>query len=163
MEFLSRALIKPEKLISIKPEDTVEQAVSMIREHGIRMLPVLEDGKMVGIFSLKSIIREVIPKGLTAAENESGLPDLSYIDGIVDTLSEKLLDIEKLHVRDIMRTEFVKIIEDASATHVLRQIYNHGSPLPVFTKTGEFMGLITEQSMIKYLHLSYWSEEAKEQ
>lgn len=163
MEFMERALIRAEKIISAQANEDVRTVVERIQEHGVRMLPVLEGDKLVGIFSLKSIIREVIPKGLTAAEVDGRLPDLSYIDGIVDTLSDKLADVESKTVREIMRTDYEALKTDCSATHVLRQIYVLGSPLPVVNNDGTFLGLITEQSMLRYLDQKYWSIDAKTQ
>jgi CBS domain-containing protein len=47
-----------EKLISLEPDDSVDEAVRLMRERSIRRIPVLENGKMVGIVSLGDLALE---------------------------------------------------------------------------------------------------------
>ncbi|MEZ5558153.1 MAG: CBS domain-containing protein [Pseudomonadales bacterium] len=56
-------------VIKVKPETTVENCVSLMREHHIRHLPVVVEGKVVGIVSLRDLFleaiapRELLPEG----------------------------------------------------------------------------------------------------
>jgi len=43
---------------SVSPEDALKQAVSTVREHAVRRVPVVEDGRLVGIVSLGDIAIE---------------------------------------------------------------------------------------------------------
>jgi CBS domain-containing protein len=48
-------------LLTVKPSDKVEHAVRLMRTHAIRRLPVVEDGKAVGIVSLGDLAVERDP------------------------------------------------------------------------------------------------------
>ena len=52
--------IMSDKLITVSPQDTSKEAAKLMAEHQIRRLPVVEDGKLVGIVSLGDFaIREL--------------------------------------------------------------------------------------------------------
>lgn len=53
----------------VSPDDPLEQAVSLMREKAIRRLPVVQDGKPVGVISLGDLAVEQDP--------ESALADIS--------------------------------------------------------------------------------------
>jgi CBS domain-containing protein len=47
-----------EQVVSVAPNDDVEMAVKLMRKHAIRRLPVLDNGKLVGIVSLGDLAAE---------------------------------------------------------------------------------------------------------
>lgn len=47
--------VMTENLVTIHPDDPVSKAVYLMREHQIRRLPVVEEGKLVGIVALGDI------------------------------------------------------------------------------------------------------------
>ncbi|MCB2187434.1 MAG: CBS and ACT domain-containing protein [Deltaproteobacteria bacterium] len=49
--------IMSRKVLTIKPEDTVEKAAVIMLEHKVTGLPVLEDGQVVGIISQGDVFR----------------------------------------------------------------------------------------------------------
>jgi CBS domain-containing protein len=46
------------ELITVSPDDPIETAVRLIREHAIRRLPVMSGGRVVGIVTLGDLARE---------------------------------------------------------------------------------------------------------
>jgi CBS domain-containing protein len=47
-------------LITVTPESTIEEAMQLMSNKKIRHLPVLEEGKMVGIISIGDVVRFII-------------------------------------------------------------------------------------------------------
>ncbi|MGC3002180.1 CBS domain-containing protein [Streptomyces sp. G35A] len=58
-----------EDLVTVGPDDDLDQAVRLMREHAVRRVPVVEDGNPVGIVSLGDAAMERDP--------ESALGDIS--------------------------------------------------------------------------------------
>ena len=55
---------KPERLIHVSPQDTVQDAVHVMNKHKIGCTIVLEDGALVGIFTERDILARVVAGGL---------------------------------------------------------------------------------------------------
>ena len=47
-------------VLSVRPEDTVHQCMSLMTEKGIRHLPVVDDGRVVGMVSIRDIVGDII-------------------------------------------------------------------------------------------------------
>ena len=47
-------------VITIGPEQTVAQAMQLMTEHRIRHLPVLDEGRVVGVLSIGDLVKAVI-------------------------------------------------------------------------------------------------------
>lgn len=107
------ATVMSEPLITVSPDETVEDAATRLREHSIKRLPVLEDGQLVGIVTTTDVsyyIPQVAfgrqPDESTAA---SDAPEISYEDA--DWETEFVDDgTEGLSVGD--RVKFSKPLED---------------------------------------------------
>ena len=52
--------------ISVGPEATIEEAMQRMREHDIRRIPVVRDGKPVGIVSLGDVSTSRKSRGVLA-------------------------------------------------------------------------------------------------
>ena len=49
-----------DKVLSVKPADTVEQAMSIMSDKRIRHLPVVENDKVIGMLSIGDLVKETI-------------------------------------------------------------------------------------------------------
>jgi len=63
---------KPREIITIRPGDSVLVALEVLAAYNIGALPVMDEGKVVGIFSERDYARKVALKGLTSAVTEIG-------------------------------------------------------------------------------------------
>jgi CBS domain-containing protein len=57
---VSEIMTQQDCLITVTPENTVNECLSVINNKRIRHLPVLENGKVVGILSIGDIVKETI-------------------------------------------------------------------------------------------------------
>lgn len=148
---VQKALIPAMDVISVQQDQTVLEAVSLIEKRHIRAVPVLDGNKLVGIFSLKSIIRSVLPVGLTIGADED-MQSMAFLHGLTDDFSTKLAEIGTARLVDVMGRDIVTIDLETATTEAMRLLYVKGSPLMVVDKrTSDFKGIVTEQSMIQHL------------
>lgn len=61
---------KGHEIISIRPRDSVLVALEVMAAYNIGALPVVSDGKLVGIFSERDYARKVALKGLASSTTE---------------------------------------------------------------------------------------------
>lgn len=52
--------VMTDKVLLAKPTDTVEEAMSLMSDKRIRHLPVIENGKVIGVLSIGDLVKETI-------------------------------------------------------------------------------------------------------
>lgn len=74
-DLLVRAIMT-EKLVTVGPEQTLTDCMHLMTEHRVRHLPVLEDGRQIGVVSIGDVVKAVM------SEQEFLIDQLqSYIGG----------------------------------------------------------------------------------
>jgi CBS domain-containing protein len=48
------------KLISIHPDQTVQECMELMNSHHIRHLPVVENGEVMGVISVRDVLQDII-------------------------------------------------------------------------------------------------------
>ena len=77
--------LKSKKVISATPRESVAEACRRMSEHRIGALLVVDDGKLVGIFSERDVVKRVVAVGLDAAATPIG----KVCSSDVETVSEE--------------------------------------------------------------------------
>jgi CBS domain-containing protein len=63
-------------VVTVSPEQTIDNCMSLMTEHHIRHLPVVEDGGLVGMLSIGDVVKSII------SQREDEIQDLErYITG----------------------------------------------------------------------------------
>jgi acetoin utilization protein AcuB len=138
------------KLITVSPEDSVEVAVQMLRQRGVRHLLVVKSGELVGIVSDRDIKRALDPQ--RTKKRLLGIGGLYFL-------------IEPILVREIMTRNVVTIapdltVQEAAAIMVGRRF----GALPVVedvADTPELVGIITETDLLRYFATSASDQQSK--
>ena len=118
-------------LITVDPETSFTDALKIMRENKIRRLPVLENGKLVGIVTEKDILYASPSKATTL-----DVWELHYL-------------LSKLKIREIMTRDVVTIQEDTPVEEAAKiMVDNKIGALPVM-KGDELVGIITETDIFK--------------
>jgi acetoin utilization protein AcuB len=122
------------KVISIDVDGSMQEAISLIKEHRIRMLPVLKKGKLVGVLS------------------DSDLKRASASDATLLDIHEALYLISKIKVKDIMTKKPITVPPDFTVEEAAEVLLtNKISGVPVVDEKTRLVGVITRDDLFKVL------------
>ncbi len=108
--------------ITVGPDDVLTTAHNRLRNAGFSQLPVMHEGKLVGVVTEDTIIRFVF-----------GKPELM-----------------NAAVKDGMQTEFIRLEKDASLNNLVAML--QVQPYAAVMDGDEFLGLITRSDVLNHLH-----------
>ena len=120
-------------VITITPKTTLPHAMRLVQQRGIRHLPVLENGELVGIVSYRDLKR-----AMASPATSLDVHELNYL-------------LDRLAVAEIMTRAVITIapmfpVEEAARLMVKEKI----SALPV-TEGGGLVGIVTETDVLELL------------
>ena len=119
-------------IISVKPEDRIEKAVDLLRKYEIRMLPVLDDGGLVGIVTDRDIKNATVPAYVKQGFQHDGPPDI--------------------RVEDIMIKEVITVPPDFTLEETAELLLTHKiSGVPVVDDQQTIIGVITQSDVFRAL------------
>jgi len=118
--------------ITIKRDDSFQTALNLLRQGGVRHLPVLEGKKLVGILTDRDL-RQASPSPATSLS----IYEIKY-------LLNKIV-VEDLMVKDVITVPAATTIESAA-----KLLYEHKiGALPVVDEKEELLGIITETDILE--------------
>lgn len=121
-------------VICIDSQTSVPAAHLLMKEHGIRRLPVVDDGRLVGIITLGDV-RGALPSEATTL-NRFELPYL----------------MEQLKVDRVMTRGVITVTEETGVVEAARlMVKNKLSGLPVVSADGQVVGMVTESDLFLVL------------
>ena len=117
--------------ITMEPSGTLPEALALMAERNIRRLPIIEDGRLVGI----------VTRGDLRGAQASDATSLSKFE--LNYLLERVT-LESIMTRNPVTVTPETTIQDAASLMLRRKI----SGLPVM-KNGRLMGIITESDIFR--------------
>jgi acetoin utilization protein AcuB len=116
--------------VTVAPQDSFRHAMTLIRQKGIRHLPVVEGDRLVGIVTDRDI-RQASPSPATSLE----IHELHYL-------------LEKVKIREIMTKKVHSVAPDTPIEEAARLMLQHRiGGLPVL-RAGGLVGIITETDIL---------------
>jgi acetoin utilization protein AcuB len=129
--------------ITIGPETTLPQAHRLMMEHSIRRLPVVKEGRLVGMVTLGDL-RGAEPSGATSLS----IWEANYL-------------LSQLRVEEIMTPRPYTVSEDATLGEAAQMMLAHKiSGLPVVDEGGDIVGIITESDIFRMV-VQDWLRQAE--
>ncbi len=128
-------------VISIVPNTSLLEADEQMREYGVRRLPVIKNGKLVGI-----VTRGDVREARASTANSLSIWELQYL-------------VARLKVEQIMTREVFTIREDediVTAADIMMTVKVSG--LPVLNAKKDVVGMITESDIFRMLVTSQQSQ-----
>jgi CBS domain-containing protein len=120
--------------VTICPETTLPEADHLMKKCNVRRLPVVEQGRLVGIVTLGDI-RDASPSCTTALS----FYEWHYL-------------LARLTVRDVMTRDPIWVSPETSLQAAGRLMLEHNiSGLPVCDEAGRLVGIITDRDIFRVL------------
>ena len=122
------------KVITIDADDSMQDAMALLKEHGIRRLPVMKKGKLVGIVT------------------DRDLKKASASDATTLEIHELLYLLTAVKVKDIMTKDPITVPPDYTVEETA-QVLLEGkiSGAPVVDHSGKVVGVITQSDLFRVL------------
>lgn len=118
--------------VTVPPRTAVATAAEVMRQHHFRRLPVVDNGRLVGIVTDRDL-REVSPSPATSLS----IFELNYL-------------LSKMQIKDMMKTKVVTIAADAAIEEAALLMYEHKiGGLVVVDAAQQVAGVITESDVFK--------------
>jgi CBS domain-containing protein len=122
------------QVLTVAPHTTLRSAHQLMKENHIRRLPVLDDGRMVGIITIGDA-REASPSDATTLS----IWELNYLWA-------------QLTVDKVMTAHVITVSPDTSIIDAAELMLEHKiSGLPVVNNAGKLVGILTETDIFKML------------
>jgi CBS domain-containing protein len=129
--------IMTREVVTLYEEDNLARVRSELAHHRFHHLPVVDDGKLVGMLSHTDLL--------------SALSDASS----PIELAREARILEETFVRDIMQTDVATVYEDDSLGHATRQMLELGiGALPVVDHHDRLVGIVTEHDLLRTIATS---------
>lgn len=118
--------------VTITPSTTLPEAHRLMMEHSIRRLPVVQNGRLVGIVTLGDV-RGAEPSGATSLS----IWEINYL-------------VSRLRVEEIMTPRPFTINDSATLGEAAQLMLKYKvSGLPVLDDSGNLVGIITESDIFR--------------
>ncbi len=141
--------IMTREVVYVTPSTPVSQVAKLLVEYGVSGVPVLEDGKLVGIVTEEDLVMR------------DAIIDMPHFFGVFDSVfylatkhdfDEEMQKILATEARDLMTGNVVSISEDSSvqalATLMIKKEVN---PVPVLNSAGELVGIVSRSDLVRLM------------
>lgn len=126
------------KLVTLCSDDSLSDVEKLLNYHNIRHVPIVEEGKLIGIISRSDILRVC---NTDLEEDDETLTSVVYNSFTIPQVMSKTL---------ITVSEDTPIME---VTEILRKQSFHSLPV---IKDGKLVGIVTSTDLINYLLNQYY-------
>ena len=121
-------------VVSIDVNDSMQDAMRLLKEHDIRMLPVMKKGRLVGIVT------------------DRDLKKASASDATTLEVHELLYLLTEIKIKDIMTKDPITVPPDYTAEETAQVLLeNKISGAPVVDDNGQVVGTITQTDLFRVL------------
>jgi acetoin utilization protein AcuB len=121
-------------VITVNTDDSMEDAIKLLKEHNIKMLPVMKKDKLAGVITDRDLKR------------------VSASDATSLEIHELLYLLSKIRIKDIMTKDPITIPDDFTVEEAAEVLFkNKISGAPVVVSNGQMVGVITQNDIFKVL------------
>lgn len=130
------------EVISISPEESVAHAADLMHDKGLRRLPVIEKGQLVGLVT-EGTMADASPSKATSLS----IYEMNYL-------------LNKTKIRDIMIRQVVTVEPDASLEDAIYEMMTYKVGVLPVVQNNQVVGIITDRDVFKaFLEVSGYGVE----
>jgi len=134
-------------VISAGPDSTVRDIAALLLKHRISAVPVLENGKLVGIVSEADLLhRYEIGTESRSRSRAWWLRLLTVEDGVSDYVKS-----HARHARDVMTTEVVTVTADTPVPDIATLLERHRVKRVPVVEDGRLVGIVSRSNLVQAL------------
>ena len=134
--------------ICVSPDDSVEDVMKTLKKSKAQAAAVVDDdGLFLGVFSLKILLKNLIPVSVAMANGIQVDVQVTAAPGV----SKRLSNIKPLSVLEVVERKPTTISMDSPLWEGVGLLVKHGSPLVVVDGEGKYKGFVTHESLIESL------------
>jgi len=146
--------IMTRQVVTVTPDTTVKDAASLLAEKDISGVPVVDGGKLVGIFSESDILRSIkmMKKDIRMVYPSISPLGIAFQEEVTQReILEAYGEAGKIPVREVMTSEVVTVSPEMTINDAILRMRDRGiNRLPVLDK-GVLVGIVTRGDVIKGL------------
>lgn len=142
--------IMAKNITSLSSDTNAREALNLLMEKKISGLPVIDEkNKLVGMFTEKEVLAAVLPSYLEKVGR------FIYQEN-PKAVRHKIVALQAMKVKDIMRKEVVTVDEETTLCEVARiMLTQKARRLPVLDKAKEVVGIVSRGDVVKALMEEY--------
>ena len=129
----------------LRADDSVREAVRRLLDSGLPALPVVEEGRLVGLFGEREFITAVFPRYVDQ------LGYAGFVPHSLDDALERRQSSRLQPVSEHMNTEHVDLSGDFSHAAVAETFLHHRVLIVPVTEDGRVVGVITRSDFFRDL------------
>jgi CBS domain-containing protein len=133
------------EVLSVRPEQTLPEAVALMLQHGVSGLPVVDDeGRLVGVVTELDAIKSCVPPYMLQMRDYDFLHgDLGVLHRASRTFGERTVG-EAMTDADLLTVE-----EEDAASEVALEMVQHGYTLVPVVREGMVVGVVTRADLVR--------------
>jgi acetoin utilization protein AcuB len=121
------------KVFTVNPDDSISDAIGLMKEEAIKHLPVQKNEKLIGIFSDRDI-KEYCPSKATALD----IYELNYL-------------LAKTKVKEMMKSKVITTVPDTPVEEAAMTMLDHGIGCLPVVEHGKLVGIISDRDIYRAL------------
>lgn len=133
------------EVVSTGPQATISEIVKLLLSRRISAVPVIDNGKLVGIVSEGDLIRRV---ETDTARHRSWWLELMTSD---DKLATEYVKSHARYAGEVMTRDVVTAEEDTSLDDIAKLFENHNIKRVPIVRKGEVVGIVSRADLLRLL------------
>ena len=138
--------IMTSEVVTVEPDTTVTQAARLMVQHGISSLPVVQDGKLVGILTETDVISREIQVEAPAY--------VTFLDAVIrwpwDHSDDEMRRVTAITVDQLMSHPVLSLTHDATIRDAATLLFERKfTTAPVIDSSGALIGIVSQADIVR--------------